>query len=234
MKVALALPILTGMSWESFVTLRNMKGPIEETLVTPMVPLSEARNCLATRFIRDTDCDAMMFAAGDMLYGADALELLLDTMARQPRAGVIVGIYHGKAYPYRPLIYEALGKPYFGYPKDGQFRVHSSGLDCALIRREVFERMQTQKGRYFRFTEKLSEDIAFAEALPEGIEMWADARVKCGHLAKVVVTEKWMQNARFAKDFLDLDTLPLWPVADERKLEQKPRVQLVRDGGAGT
>ena len=110
--VALLMPVVGGISWETFVTLRRMKGPVDEVLVSPMVPVSQARNVLVRRFLR-TECTHAMFAASDMVYPEDALEKLLAV-----ETDVAIGIYHKKTYPYRPLLFSGLWKTYIGYPKD--------------------------------------------------------------------------------------------------------------------
>ena len=228
-EVTLLIPMLHGMSWESFVTIRNLRGPIGETLITPMVPLSEARNVLVRRFLRDTTGDFCMMLAGDMVYQDTALESLLQTAQEHPEAAAIIGIYYARAYNFKPMVFEKLGVPFIGHPNDKPFRVHSSGLDCALFRRDLFEKMSSSRGRWFRFTERLSEDIFFCDSMPTGMELWCDPRVKCGHLSKVVINERWSRNAKFAVDLLGLDDLPLQPVVDEEP-GKKPPVTLVKDG----
>lgn len=219
--------MLTGMSWESFATIRNLRGPVTETLITPVTPLSTARNVLVRRFLRDTTCDYLMWLAGDMVYDPMSLENLLATMNANPQAGCVVGVYFHRNFPYRALLFEKLGRPYISYPKDRPFKVHSAGLDCSLWRREVFEKMETLSGNYFRFTERESEDIAIADSLPAGFEMWCDPRVQAGHLSKVVINERWSANAKWAVDMLGLDDLPLQPIADEPE-KKSPPVRVVK------
>ena len=71
---------------------------------------------------------------------------------------------------------------------DPVFQVHGGGLGFALISMDVFDVLSEQ---WFRWADHergtLSEDLWFAHRCAlEGIEMYTDARIKCGHTMRYV------------------------------------------------
>jgi len=66
-------------------------------------------------------------------------------------------------------------------------QIRGSGLGCALIHREIFERMQYP---YFRWVEynnraQLSEDLYFCEQFRSIVTpIYVDTRVSCGHMMR--------------------------------------------------
>ena len=74
----------------------------------------------------------------------------------------------------------------FTYPEltEPRILVKGGGFGCALVKREVFERLPYPWFKYVLYDNGsfLSEDLYFCNmANQNGIEIWADTRVRCGH-----------------------------------------------------
>ena len=70
---------------------------------------------------------------------------------------------------------------------DDRIVIKGGGFACAMVRVEVFERLPYPWFQYVSYTNGsfLSEDFYFCcQAEKYGITIWADTRVRCGHLAR--------------------------------------------------
>ena len=70
---------------------------------------------------------------------------------------------------------------------DERISIQVGGFACALVKTEVFTYLQYPYFKYVEYEDRkiLSEDYYFClEAIGRGYEIWADPRVKCGHLSK--------------------------------------------------
>ena len=98
---------------------------------------------------------------------------------------------------------DANGKLYFGYPGESQItsaemrekresgeylmQIHGGGMGCILIDMHVFDEVQYPWFDWANWADRgiLSEDLYFCEGLHnEGIPIYADTRVSCGHLMR--------------------------------------------------
>lgn len=70
---------------------------------------------------------------------------------------------------------------------DDRIRIKGAGFACVLIDTEVFRQMEFPWFSYVTWPNgtALSEDYYFCEQAEKyGIQIWADTRVRCGHLAR--------------------------------------------------
>ena len=68
-----------------------------------------------------------------------------------------------------------------------RIKLKGGGFACVMIRTSVFNSMKYPYFRYVQYGSGsvLSEDYYFcSQAELEGVDVWADPRVKCGHLAR--------------------------------------------------
>ena len=77
----------------------------------------------------------------------------------------------------------------FTYPELPQepFKVKGSGLGCAMIKTDVFKRLSFPWFKYVTYSDgsTLSEDLFFCDlATRNGIDLYANPSVRCGHLAR--------------------------------------------------
>ena len=71
-----------------------------------------------------------------------------------------------------------------------KLKVHGGGMGCALIRTDVFRRLEYPWYDWVNYRDKgmLSEDLFFCEHCRQnGIPIYTDTRVACGHLMRRVV-----------------------------------------------
>ena len=69
-----------------------------------------------------------------------------------------------------------------------RFKAKGGGMGCALVRRECFEKISYPWFKYVEYKngEILSEDNYFCDRAA-GLGIEADGRVRCGHVARLVV-----------------------------------------------
>ena len=132
-----------------------------------------------------------------MVLPRDALAHLLD-----PEADVVLGVYREKRYMqegrylnvhrHLPVDYTmetSLTADELDCPTD-RITVKGGGTGCLMVRTEVFRKLPEP---WFRFVDygngqHLSEDLFFCElARTSGYTVWADTRVRCGHVTRMVV-----------------------------------------------
>ena len=79
------------------------------------------------------------------------------------------------------------GEEMAAFVESGRFKVpiRGGGMGCALIRRDAVERTRFPWFKFVVYEDRhgvLSEDLYFCSACRSaGIDLYADARVKCGH-----------------------------------------------------
>lgn len=113
-------------------------------------------------------------------------------------------LYNGRSNVCR--ISDDTGKHYFGYPLESEYtadelrgkreageyliQIHGGGMGCILIRTEVFYQVRYPWFDWVDYGSgrgMLSEDLFFCESLKnEGIPIYCDTRVNCGHLLRHV------------------------------------------------
>lgn len=174
----------------------GMIGVSERTLV------DSARNMLSDQFLKG-DCEWAFWMDADMVLPKDTLVHMLG-VAKDKGAKLVTGVYYQRLNKHWPVLWvrspelengkkvehentaaftanEYIGT--FAMPGPAAtepFKVHSSGMGCALIHRNVFERMDYP---WFKFIPGVcSEDFYFfVNAGKKGFELWADPVPVLGH-----------------------------------------------------
>lgn len=161
-----------------------------------------ARNRIAQRTI-DTGADYVLMVDNDITLPRDVLLNLLD----DPK-DVCLGYYAHRdtdnIYRGRTCVCKT---GWFSYPleseytavelkelrENGQYKIviHGGGMGCALIRREVFERIPYPWYDWVNYDDAnrmmLSEDLYFCEQCRMAdIPIYTDTRAGCGHLFRHV------------------------------------------------
>lgn len=210
MNVFVAIPIHRPIEFhvfESFVKLANHRG--QHNLMFGMAQNSlvyDARETLVDAFLK-SPCDAIMFIDSDMVFDHRSIDFLM----RHEKPFVCAKAFK-RVYPYQPCFYSKVelledDKIHLESPVEygqGLLPIQGAGLACALIRREVFSKIEKP---YFFPKNNLGEDLTFCLSLKNaGIEMFVDTTIQFGHLGSMIVFEENFQsvyNEHKAKNTVD-------------------------------
>ena len=178
-------------TFESFVRLANLRGVHEYAFAfTQNSLVYDARETIVDQFLK-SECDALMFIDSDMVFHPQSVEFL--SVHDKP---FVCAKAFKRVEPYQPCFYNKIeinddGNIYLESPVEypnGLMRIDGAGLACALIRREVFEKIEKP---YFFPTRNLGEDLSFCMKLKKaGIEMFVDLSLQFGHLSQQVILEE--------------------------------------------
>ncbi len=188
------------------------------------MPVARARNEFAKSVV-DKGHKFLFFLGDDTEPPAHTLRHLIYRMEHDSSIGVIGGIYCNKANPPYPLVFRGNGQGSYWNWKIGElFEVTGIGMDCTLIRREVFEQLEPPWFRTIHEdgyidgknkVEEWTEDLYFCKRVCEETDykIMADAMVICRH---------WDPFTHTPYD-LPEDSYPLQPV-DKREEGQKLKI----------
>ena len=162
--------------------------------------VATARNNIAQKAL-DEKADYVLMVDNDVVLPSDALLNMLEH-----DEDVVLGCY---AHRDSDNIYRGntcvckLG--YFNYPLESEYtareiedmrnngeykvRIHGGGMGCALIRADVFRRLEYPWYDWVNYKDDnrsmLSEDLYFCEQChKKGIPIYTDTRVTCGHMLR--------------------------------------------------
>ena len=194
MKILIAVPTFENIQPEVFKAIYDLdKGEHDVDFdFTKGYDTAIARSRIAKKAL-DSGYDYTMMIDSDTIVPADALMNLLD-----PEADVVLGCCPRKNSKNRLSALCTLkdnptgagyhvSLSYDDLQGTERIKLKGGGFACALIRTDIFSSL---KYPYFRYQEYgngavLSEDYYFCHQVSlEGYEIWADPRVKCGHLAR--------------------------------------------------
>lgn len=172
------------------------------------MPVDEARNYI----VDNSTSDYIFFLDSDVLPPADTIERLM-----KHDKDVVTGLYFQRNPPFWPHLYKKSEAPglwdsitHYDERKNEKgereylIQVDSAGMGCCLIKREVFDKIGTideNKPRpWFKFTTGWTEQTResedhyfFRRCSEEGIKVYADTSIVCGHIDRDIVMEKhWL------------------------------------------
>lgn len=200
MKILIAVPTYETITPDTFKSIYGLNRG-ENWCVFDFVrgyDCAAARNRIAEQAI-DEEADYVLMIDNDITVPPDALINLLeeekDVCLGYYAHRNSVNVYDGKTSVCR------LGE--FNYTEQfpaieldqmqsrGEYKIqiHGGGMGCALIRTDVFRRLQYPWFKWINYDDKgvLSEDLYFCEQCNRnGIPVYTDTRVSCGHLFRHV------------------------------------------------
>lgn len=200
MKIFIAVPTFENISPDTFKSIYGL-DPCGNWLVFDFVrgyDCATARNRIARQTLGE-GADYVLMVDNDIVLPSDALAHLLE----DPKE-VCLGLYAsrtaGNIYDGNVCVYKTGEFDYKTQYKTqeiqtllengvGKVRVHGGGMGCALIRADVFQRLSFPWFDWVNYPDRgiLSEDLYFCEQCTQnGIPIYADTRVKCGHLFRHV------------------------------------------------
>lgn len=159
-------------------------------IVEGKADIVEVRNELAKK-VSDGPNDWSLWTDTDIGFSADAILRLAETMERNPRAGIVTGIYRGRSYPYDITVFNYVnegGKSGFvvAYPDTRSheaYSVDACGAGFMLVNNILF-----RQGINFDKIEKYSEDFSFCIKVKKaGYSILACPDVLCTHRSKTII-----------------------------------------------
>ena len=205
-KVLIAVPTYETITPDTFKALWDMDKGGNECLFEFVrgYDCAKARNNIA-RLALDRGADYVMMVDSDVTVPRDALTNLLSH-----GVDVCSGYYMHRdsstnATTDRTCICKlekTEGGVYFDYPLESEWtadelrgkrengehliEIHGGGMGCVLIRTSVFDEVPYPWFRWWDYGNgTLSEDLFFCESCRnEGIKLYADTRVACGHMMR--------------------------------------------------
>lgn len=201
MKIMIGIPFGRTMDYQavqSLLQLANLRGPNEYVFALVSNSLVyDAREKIAQLFL-ESECEFLFFLDSDMTFHPQTVDLLV-----RHNLQFVTAKAFKRVAPFMPCFYTRAryenGKPELQVPIEygaGLLPIEGAGLACALIRRDVFEQLESP---YFFPLPNMGEDLAFCLKLQEaGVLMYADTTVTCGHITSFEVFEEHFQAHRDA------------------------------------
>lgn len=198
MKVVVCIPYTGYIAPQAAYSLPAMacyarsKG-IELELLPIGLSLVYAAREQAAKYLLESGCDSLLFIDSDMVVPMDLVPRLIEA-----DKDIVSGLAFKRVPGYEPCIFKKCDREgtefYLDYPK-GLIEVQGVGMACTLIKRKVFEILQTP---YFFPMPNIGEDLAFCvRAREAGFRIFCDTELICGHCNAEVVTEthylKWKE-----------------------------------------
>ena len=210
MRILIAVPTFETIYPDTYKGIWNLEKDGHEVLWDSVrgYDVATARNRIAQMAI-DLKTDYVLMVDNDVVLPKDALKLLL-----QDPKDVCLGYYAHRdtdnVYRGNTCICKLLdknGKEYYHYPLESEYSaqemkgmqdagmgkiiVHGGGMGCAMIRTEVFTKLEYPWYDWVNYGDAnrgmLSEDLYFCQLCRiHKIPIYADVRVGCGHLLRHV------------------------------------------------
>ena len=182
--VAVLVPVRWSVPadfWINFMKILGQMGQVclPRLYTNSHTPLYEARNRLVEDALRSKS-DWTLWLDSDVIPPPNVYELL-----RFHNKDIVTGLYFAVTPPYQPIAHMWYGdKSEFIRSQDlkiGEtFPIYSAGMGCALIKTEVFKRMETPW--FDHKPNVVSEDVYFYQKAKDlGYQSYLDTNVLADH-----------------------------------------------------
>lgn len=231
--VLIGIPTLgrpVSLKWAA--SYKSLGPPINFNMTICQVtgqPIDVARNFMVEEALR-LEARYLFFLGDDVVVPAHTLRQLITRLENNKDIGVVGGVYCSKSTPTAPLVFRGNGQGSYWDWKVGEFfEVTGLGMDCTLIRTEVFKGIPKP---WFKTTntdnfadgiskaDQWTEDLYFLKQVSDGgkWKIYCDASLICEH-----------EDVLGGKSYgLEPDSLPMQRV----RIEGQPRLRVI-DIGCG-
>lgn len=187
MKILIAVPTFEHIEAEVFKSIYDLDTCGHQTSFESVkgYDTATARNLIALK-AQEHNYDYVLMVDSDTKIPRSTLRYLLD-----PQEDIVLGFCPVKNTKTQESAMMPINGEYrhikYSELQDKRIEVARGGMACALIRTNVFRRMRPP---YFEFAIMPnglvgSEGYNFCDKASKlGYRIWADARVRCGHLAR--------------------------------------------------
>lgn len=182
-------PLAWGLAYKSLNAPINYNA---NTMVIYGNPVDIARNAFADKAL-ELNAKYVFFLGDDVVPPGHTLKQLIYRMEQNPQLGVVGGVYCSKCEPSAPLVFRGNGAGTYWDWKVGEFfEITGIGMDCTLVRTEVFKKLskpffKTSEGDQYldgvNHAEHWTEDLYFCKKVLEETDykIYCDAAVICEH-----------------------------------------------------
>lgn len=167
-----------------------------------------ARNDLAKQAVK-MGADYIFWLDSDMVFDADVLERMLETMESN-NLDILSGIYYRRVPPYTPVLMDKLElkedemcdhTEFEKLPEEGLFEVGGCGFGCVLMRSEVIVDVYGKFHQAFNPLRGAGEDLSFCIRAREcGYKIYADSSISLGHCSHSIVTKEFYEAYSLGKE----------------------------------
>ena len=191
MNILIAVPTFENISPETFKGIYDLRTEGHQTSFETVkgYDCAKARNTIADKAL-EGGYDYVLMIDSDVIVPPDTIELCMTDPvdicfgfcprknAKDKRSAVFkYGPAYGACYTYDEL----------NQMDPGRVEIRGAGAACAMIRTDVFEHLKYPYFKYVSYANKtfLSEDLYFcSRAREKGYQLWADTRIRCGHMTR--------------------------------------------------
>lgn len=204
MKTLIAIPCMDTAPVAFTQCLLDLKKPDDTKVCFKSGSLVyDARNLLTLTAI-ENEFDNILWIDSDMQFQADLLERLRADMA-DTGADIVAPVCFKRRMPTEPVIYSRVEPPekdadghvvarvdvYKDYPLDSIFPVAGCGFGICMTSVGILTRVWNRIGPAFSPLPWASEDISFCFKVAQvGGTIFADSRIKTGHIGQAIFTEE--------------------------------------------
>jgi len=176
--VVVGIPTLgrpVSLAWAS--SYKSLNPPINFNMTVCQItgaPVAEARNAIAREALK-LESRYVFFLGDDVIVPAHAMRQFITRMENNPNISVIGGVYCSKSNPPAPLVFRGNGQGSYWDWKIGEFfEVTGLGMDCTLVRTDLFKQLPEPWFRTMN-TDEFEEGINKADQWTE--DLWFLRRV---------------------------------------------------------
>ncbi len=177
------------------LAIKALNPPINFNSIMATVPgmaVADARNHIVREALKH-NAKYIFFVGDDTIPPAHTLRQLIFRMENDPKIGVVGGVYFTKSDPPAPLVFKENGAGSYWDWKVGEFfEVSGLGMDCTLLRTEIFQKLpepwfKTVDEDSFlsgvNHAEMWTEDLYFLDKLKKFTDwkIYVDAGIIAGH-----------------------------------------------------